>query len=163
MNCTHCTDGSRLQQISLSSLWLPFKSRADLCLQRIIILSKVSLSPEEKLPWKWHRWHISIGRIITRERGASSKSVKYFTTMTCLASFLDAIASRTKSLKKKQKAGLSTVHQGKSWIEAWNPNPTFSSRGQSLFLQCFSGQWYSSVRCFPIGKVVNLFDEMMRV
>ena len=49
-----------------------------------------------------------------REGGASSKSVKYFTTMTCLASFLDAIASRTKSLKKKQKAGLSTVHQGKS-------------------------------------------------
>ena len=77
-----------------------------------------------------------LGRL-SRERGASSKSVKYFTTMTCLACFLDAISSRTKSLKKQQKDELSTVHPGKSWIEAWNPNPTFS-RGQSLFLQDIS-------------------------
>ena len=72
-----------------------------------------------------------------RERGASSKSVKYFTTMTCLAGFLNAIAAWTKSLSEKAaKTPASTVHW-KSWIEAWNPNPTFSRWGQKLFQSIF--------------------------
>ena len=62
---------------------------------------------------------------------APSKSVKYFTTMTCLACFLHAIALWTKSLKVWKRSKKPTV-QGKSWIEAWNPNPTFSG-GQRPF------------------------------
>ena len=94
-----------------------------------------------------------LGRL-SRERGASSKSVKYFTTMTCLACFLDAISSRTKSLKKQQKAELSTVHPGKSWIEAWNPNPTFSG-GQRLFQ---SGSFYNIFLAWYLSEG-NLLPE----
>ena len=88
--------------------------------------------------WKWLCWHIFIGRIITRGRERSSfKHVKYFTTMTCLAGFLNAIAAWTKSLSEKAaKTPASTVHW-KRWIEAWNPNPTFSRWGQKLFQSIF--------------------------
>ena len=86
---------------------------------------------------------------------ASSKSVKYFTTMTCLACFLDAIVSWTKSLfEKGAKSRAAHCVQGKSWIEAWNPNPTFSG-GQRLFQ---SGSFYNIFLAWYLSEG-NLLPE----
>ena len=57
-------------------------------------------------------------------------------------------------LKKEQKAGLPTVSRGKSWMEAWNPNPTFSG-GQRLFQ---SGSFYNIFLAWYLSEG-NLLPE----
>ena len=140
---TQTDDMSKLQQISDQNFRLPFGSSGKCQIRKLLICAcNASLSFQE-YPYLLKNSHqadtvdtFSLAGLSPAR--ASSKSVKYFTTMTCLACFLDAIVSWTKSMfEKGAKSRAAHCVQGKSWIEAWNPNPTFSRWGQKLFQSIF--------------------------